>query len=207
MLSVGSFGPVPTTLADRKSRTAIGVVLALVLALAVAAALGATGRLALAYDRVAGVPAAILEEIPGPETGPVCSLDERYVDEQPKGLAPAVLVAWNRLRALAGEQGVRLCVQDGKRSVGQQQREFAEAVRRFGTPELAGRYVLPPEKSMHVKGLAVDVQPLASAGWVERNGGALGWCRRYENERWHFEYDPNYAVAGCPVLLPSATGF
>jgi D-alanyl-D-alanine carboxypeptidase len=90
--------------------------------------------------------------------------------------------------------------------VGPQQREFAEAVRRFGTPELAARYILPPEKSMHVRGIAVDVQPLASAGWMERNGGALGWCRRYQNEYWHFEYDPNYVAAGCPALLPSATG-
>lgn len=205
-LPVGSFGPVPTTLTAGNRRTAIGVLLALVLAVAVVVTLGATGRATFAYDRVAGRPAAILEEVPGPETGPVCPLDKRYVDEQPEGLRPDVLDAWHRLRAAAGEQGVRLCVQDGKRSVSQQQREFAEAVRRFGTPELAARYVLPPEKSMHVKGIAVDVQPLASAGWVERNGRALGWCRRYQNEEWHFEYDPNYAAAGCPALLPSATG-
>ena len=50
------------------------------------------------------------------------------------------------------------------------------------------------------------MQPVASAGWVERNGRALGWCRRYENEHWHFEYDPAYATAGCPAMLPSATG-
>lgn len=192
------------TLAAGNSRAVLGVLLALVLAGAAVVVLGATGRVTLAYDRVAGQPAAVLEEIPGPETGPVCPLDERYVDEKPDGLRPDVLDAWRRLRAAAGEQGVTLCVQDGKRSVRQQEAEFADAVRRFGTPELAGKYVLPPEKSMHVTGIAVDVQPLASAGWVERNGAALGWCRRYQNEAWHFEYDPDYASAGCPALLPSA---
>jgi hypothetical protein len=195
----------PTALVLGNRRTVIGVLLALVLAVAVVVPLGATGRLTF-YDRVAGRPTAILEEIPGPETGSACSLDEWYVDEQPEGLRPDVLDAWHRLQAKAGEQGVPLCLQDGKRSVGQQQREFTEAVRQFGTPELAGIYVLPPEKSMHVKGIAVDVQPLAAAGWVEGNGRALGWCRRYQNEYWHFEYDPTYAAAGCPALLPSATG-
>jgi LAS superfamily LD-carboxypeptidase LdcB len=79
-------------------------------------------------------------------------------------------------------------------------------VERFGDAELASRYVLQPDESMHVVGIAVDVQPLASAAWVERNGSAFGWCRRYENEPWHFEYDSAYLASGCPALLPSATG-
>lgn len=170
-------------------------------------ALGATGRMVLVYDRVVGRPIAILQEIPGPETGPPCPLDERYVDEPPERLRPDVLDAWLRLRAAAGEDGVLLCLNDGKRSVGQQERQFADAVQQFGSAELASRYVLPPEESMHVEGIAVDVQPLASAGWVERNGRALGWCRRYENEAWHFEYDAAYVRSGCPALLPSATGY
>lgn len=187
-------------------RTVIGVLLAVVLAAAVVVTLGAMGQVTITYDRMAGQPVGILEHTVGPETGPPCPIDNRYVDEPPDGLRQDVLEAWNRLRAKAEEQGVRLCVQDGKRSVGQQQREWTEAVQRFGSPDLARKYVLPPEKSMHVKGIAVDVQPLASAGWVEHNGGTLGWCRRYQNEAWHFEYDPNYAVAGCPQLQPSADG-
>ncbi|MCP2256640.1 D-alanyl-D-alanine carboxypeptidase [Streptoalloteichus tenebrarius] len=189
-----------------RRRLLLAGLLPLVLAEAVVATLGVTGRATFAYDRLPGRPGAILEEIPGPETGPVCPVDKRYVDEQPEDLRPDVRNAWDRLRARAEENGVRLCVQDGKRSVSQQQHEFDDAVRRFGTRELAAKYVLPPEKSMHVKGIAVDVQPPDSAAWVERNGGALGWCRRYQNEVWHFEYDPNYATAGCPALLPSATG-
>jgi zinc D-Ala-D-Ala carboxypeptidase len=188
------------------SKTSIGVLTALLLAIAVVFTLGATGRLPFAYERVAGRPAAVLEDIVGPETGPVCPIDKRYVDEQPDGLRGDVHDAWRRLLARATEDGVRLCLNDGKRSAAQQQREFDDAVKRFGTEELAARYVLPPGRSMHVKGIAVDVQPLASAAWVESTGPALGWCRRYENEPWHFEYDPDHATTGCPALLPSATG-
>ncbi|WP_410643870.1 D-alanyl-D-alanine carboxypeptidase family protein [Amycolatopsis sp. lyj-346] len=74
------------------------------------------------------------------------------------------------MRATAQQRGVRLCAQDGKRSVAQQQREFAEAVRKFGARELASRYVLQPEESMHVQGIAVDVPPLSAAARVEREG-------------------------------------
>jgi LAS superfamily LD-carboxypeptidase LdcB len=150
---------------------------------------------------------AIVQEMPGPETGPVCPLDARYVDEPPERLPPATLAAWQRLRTAAGQHGVQLCLNDGKRSRDQQARQFADAAEQFGSEELASRYVLPPEESMHVEGIAVDVQPLASAAWVERNGAALGWCRRYENEPWHFEYDPAYRTSGCPAFLPSATGY
>jgi D-alanyl-D-alanine carboxypeptidase len=186
----------------------VGMLVASVFGAAAAlVALGATGRVVLVWDRVVGRPLAIVEEMPGPETGPACPLDARYVDEPPERLRPDVLAAWQRLQTAAGQHGVQLCLNDGKRSVGQQQRQFADAVQQFGTAELASRYVLPPEESMHVEGIAVDVQPLASAAWVERNGPALGWCRRYENEAWHFEYDPAYVTSGCPALLPSATGY
>lgn len=155
---------------------------------------------------VPGRPVALVEETVGPDTGPPCPVDARYVDEDPRGLRPDVLAAWQRLRAAADAAGVRLCLQDGKRSTGQQQHEFDDAVRRFGTPELAAHYVLSPARSMHVRGIAVDVQPVESAAWVEGAGRPLGWCRRYANETWHFEYDPAYVTDGCPPLLPSATG-
>jgi hypothetical protein len=201
---VSNFEPVPAT---GSRRTAIGVLLALVLAMAVVLTMGAAGPLTLRNDPVTGRPIALIEGIPGPETGPVCPLDQRYVNEAPDGLRADVLAAWNQLVADAGTQGVELCVNDGKRSVAQQEREFAAAVEAHGTEELASRYVLPPDESMHVRGTAVDVQPLASAAWVEENGSALGWCRRYENEPWHFEFDQSYVTAGCPALLPSATGY
>jgi zinc D-Ala-D-Ala carboxypeptidase len=186
-------------------RGTIGLAVALVLVALTVVALGTTGGLySLLGTRIAGHAAPVIEDVPGPETGPECPLDARYVNEEPIGLRPDVLAAWRRLRTDAERADVRLCLNDGKRSATQQQREFDAAVEKFGTPELAAQYVLPPEKSMHVKGIAVDVQPLSSAGWVEDNGAALGWCRRYENEPWHFEYVQRYVSAGCPDLLPSA---
>ena len=169
-------------------------------------ALGAAGRVVLVWERVAGQPVAIVAEMPGADTGPTCPLDARYVDEPPDRLPPPTLAAWQRLRAAAGADGVRLCLNDGKRSREQQARQFAIAVQQFGSAELAGRYVLQPDESMHVVGTAVDIQPLASAGWAEHHGRELGWCRRYGNEPWHFEYDPAHVTSGCPALLPSATG-
>ena len=172
-------------------------------AVVVVAVLGCGAAVFLAGEVVPGRAQAVVEDVPGPATGPVCALDERYVDERPDGLPPAVLSAW---RSLVRAADVDLCLNDGKRSRDQQQREFDEAVGKFGNAELASRYVLPPSKSMHVKGFAVDVQPLSSAAWVEANGESLGWCRRYDNEPWHFEYKASYKADGCPDLEPSATG-
>ena len=188
-------------------RVVFGVLLIVTLVVSTGGALGYLGRLTLVFDRHPGKPLAILEEVPGPPDGPKCPIDARYLDEAPDGLPPDVLQAWQKLRAKASEQGVQLCLNDGKRSRQQQQKEFDDAVKKFGTEELASRYVLnPPDRSMHVIGLAIDVQPIESAQWVEKNGSALGWCRRYENEQWHFEYNAGYATGGCPPLIPSATG-
>ncbi|MFI6306597.1 D-alanyl-D-alanine carboxypeptidase family protein [Amycolatopsis thailandensis] len=193
---------VPTTSTPSR-RTAISVFVALGLVGIAMVALGATG---FAVKQVSGQPLAILEEVPGPDTGPTCAVDKRYVDEATSGMRPDVIEAWKALLAKAKAQGVTLCVNDGKRSRAQQQQEFDKAVQRFGSVEQAKKWALQPETSMHVKGIAVDIQPLNSASWVDKNGGALGWCRRYDNEKWHFEYDPAWITGGCPALLPSATG-
>lgn len=188
-------------------RVVFGVLLIVTLVVSTGGALGYLGRLTLVFDRHPGKPLAILEEVAGPQDGPPCPIDARYLDEEPDGLPTTVLQAWQSLRAKASEQGVQLCLNDGKRSRAQQQKEFDDAVQKFGTEELASRYVLnPPDRSMHVRGLAVDIQPIESAKWVEKNGSTFGWCRRYENEQWHFEYSAAYSTGGCPPLEKSATG-
>ena len=157
----------------------------------------------IGYERVAGQATFDLDAVVGPISGATCPVDKQYTDEQPTGLRDDVLAAYSSLRAKATEQKVTLCLQDGKRSTRQQQAQFDDYVQRYGSLEQARKYVLPPDESMHVKGIAVDVQPLSAAGWVERSAGAYGWCRRYENEPWHFEYDPAY-TKGCPALRPHA---
>jgi hypothetical protein len=132
--------------------------------------------------------------------GPRCSVDRHYLDKSPDDLEPAATRAWRTARRAARQEGVTLCLNDGRRTVAQQQAEFDDYRRRLGSSKAAGEYVLPPERSMHVKGLAVDVQPRGSAAWLERTAGRYGWCRRYVNEPWHFEYNATYVVAGCPRL-------
>jgi len=108
---------------------------------------------------------------------------------------------WLAVRAAGQAQGLTICLADGKRSRAQQQQTYDEYVRQYGRA-MADQYVLPPEKSAHVLGLAVDVQPYQAYTWLQATAGALNFCRIYDNEAWHFEFDPAFSTAGCPTLLP-----
>ena len=144
--------------------------------------------------------------MPGPDDGPPCRVDPQYSDEPPTGLRADVLAGWRTAVASAGRAGVVLCLNDGKRSTAQQLAIFDAYVREYGSRELAREYVLPPEKSAHVKGYAVDVQPAEAYRWLQATRGSLGWCRIYDNEPWHFEYNATYADSGCPTRLPRPVG-
>jgi len=112
-----------------------------------------------------------------------------------------VAAAWVAADAAAAAQGIIMCLADGKRSRQQQQETYDEYVTQYGQA-MADQYVLPPEKSAHVLGLAIDVQPYAAYTWLEGTKGALSFCRIYDNEAWHFEYNPDFVTAGCPARLP-----
>jgi D-alanyl-D-alanine carboxypeptidase len=107
--------------------------------------------------------------------------------------------------ARAGQVAVTVCLADGKRSRAQQQQIVDEYVRDHGEA-MAQQYTLPPERSAHVTGTAVDVQPRAASAWLEGTAGALGFCRIYDNEPWHFEFAAAFVTGGCPTLLPSPAG-
>lgn len=105
----------------------------------------------------------------------------------------------------AAEAGFSLTVTSGWRSRDYQQGLFDEAVERHGSEEAARQWVLPPDESMHVRGLAVDVGPEDAAAWLADHGWQFGLCRRYANEPWHFE--PTTAPGGaCPDLQRDASG-
>ena len=139
-------------------------------------------------------------DAPGDDSGTVCAVDPRYTDETTGGLRTDVAAAWTAARALAAVDGIEMCLADGKRSRSQQQATYDDYVQKYGAG-MAAQYVLPPEKSAHVRGLAIDVQPYAAYTWLEATNGRLGFCRIYDNEAWHFEYDAGYATAGCPARL------
>ncbi|MFC8723249.1 M15 family metallopeptidase [Kitasatospora sp. NPDC057198] len=122
-----------------------------------------------------------------------------------RGLDPALLAAVRAAAADARARGVDLRITSGWRSPAYQQRLLDDAVTRYGTLDLARRYVNTPERSTHVSGRAVDVGPTDAADWLGRNGARYGLCQVYANEMWHFELLT--APGGtCPEQLPDAAG-
>ncbi len=140
-------------------------------------------------------------DTPGEDGGARCPGNEQYASEQPTGMRADAAAAWLTVAAAGQAQGITMCLADGKRSRAQQQATHDDYVVQFGQA-MADQYVLPPEKSAHVLGLAIDVQPYAAYTWLESTGGTLGFCRLYDNEAWHFEYDAAFPGDGCPARLP-----
>jgi LAS superfamily LD-carboxypeptidase LdcB len=116
---------------------------------------------------------------------------------------PAAAQAFERAFVAARRAGLSPHISSGWRSNRSQQILFDRAVAKYGSAAKAMRWVVPPNKSAHVKGYAADVGPRSAAAWLERHGAQYGLCRRYDNEWWHFEY---LATADCPARLPSPAG-
>jgi len=123
-----------------------------------------------------------------------------------EGLSPALTRAITRAREAAAADAVTINIVSGYRTAATQQRLFNEAITKYGSAEVASRWVLPPDKSEHVKGGAVDVGPYAAAKWLEKNGVKFGLCRRYANEYWHFEVLAPAKGQKCPALEANAAG-
>lgn len=145
-------------------------------------------------------------DTPGPASGdhPApdrCAANDGYFDEEPTGLRSDAALAWRVVQQSATAGGIAACLNDGKRSKAQQQAVFDEYVAAYSLAT-AEELVLQPDKSMHVVGLAIDVQPAAAYQWLSATEGALGYCRTYDNEPWHFEFHPAYPYTGCPDRLP-----
>jgi hypothetical protein len=101
-----------------------------------------------------------------------------------EGLHPAMREAVNKLLAAGGG---RIHVVSGFRSYEHQERLWADALSRYGSPEAADDWVARPGHSMHERGLAVDL-----GGGVELAARLieelhLPLWRPLSNESWHFE--------------------
>jgi D-alanyl-D-alanine carboxypeptidase len=120
-------------------------------------------------------------------------------------LDPSVLNASQGATRAAAAQGVDLRITSGWRSKGFQQRLFDDAVRKYGSADIAKQFVASPDVSKHVVGQAVDLGPVDADQWLIRNGAQFGLCQIYANELWHFELavDPQ---GNCPRLRPNAAG-
>lgn len=104
----------------------------------------------------------------------------------------------------AAADGVEMTLTSGWRSAEDQAALVELTLAKHGSAEEAHRWVLPPERSAHVAGLAIDVGPTDGALWLEQHGAEHGLCRVYANELWHFE--PVVEPGGtCPDLLPDSS--
>lgn len=120
-------------------------------------------------------------------------------------LDPALRRALRRAATSARAAGLELEVDSGWRSPAYQRHLLREAIGTYGSEAEAARWVATPETSAHVSGDAVDVGPPAAAAWLAEHGAALGLCRIYGNEPWHFELRPDAADDGCPPTYADPT--
>lgn len=120
-------------------------------------------------------------------------------------LQPELLAAVRAAATAAEQDGVRLHVNSGWRSVAYQEALLADAVEKYGSAEEAARWVATPERSEHVSGDAVDLGPVAGQDWLSRHGAEFGLCQIYGNEPWHFELRPTAPANGCPLMYDDPT--
>jgi hypothetical protein len=139
----------------------------------------------------------VTDRIPEPTTSIALSAPVPGTTNMQQPAAMAVKAAF----AAARDAGLHPAIRSAWRSAEYQQVLFDRAVRTYGSETEAARWVLSPNRSAHVKGYAVDVQPRSAATWLEAHGARYGLCRTYDNEWWHFEY---LATSHCPPRLPSA---
>jgi D-alanyl-D-alanine dipeptidase len=149
----------------------------------------------------------------------ICTLSEISLGTQlisrqktrPSDLVPQFKARYEAAKAAAQLKGHTLAVTSGYRSLAQQEILYARAIKRHGSAAEASKWVLPPTKSNHPWGLAIDInygvggtKGKKAAAWLEKNGYKYGLCRRYENEWWHFE--PLVAPGQkCPKMEPYAS--
>lgn len=125
------------------------------------------------------------------------------VDGPAEGVDAELLARFEAARAAAAAEDVELRITSGLRTAEEQQRLVDEAVEKYGVPE-AYRWVLPPETSAHVQGLAIDVGATQGAYWLAERAVEFGLCQTYTNEVWHFEKLPEGA-AECPEQHPDSS--
>jgi hypothetical protein len=80
-------------------------------------------------------------------------------------------------------------INSGYRSVERQAELWADALRKYGSPEAARKWVAPPGRSQHNKGNAADLGFANDRAqqWVHQNAEQYGLRFRMSHEDWHIE--------------------
>jgi hypothetical protein len=122
-----------------------------------------------------------------PEPRATTSTEPSYDERSDEGLTPRLRSRLRKATAAAKADGITISITSGRRTAAKQRKLLQEAIVKYGSYKAATRWVLPPQYSAHVKGLAVDIGPRTAMAWLDQNGWRYGICRRYDNEPWHFE--------------------
>jgi D-alanyl-D-alanine carboxypeptidase len=119
----------------------------------------------------------------------------------PTGLNPGLVDAFGRAQAAAAKAGHELTIASGFRTAAEQAAMLQAEVAKRGSLAEALWWVFPPERSMHVQGLAVDVGDGPAADWLADTGARFGLCHTLAWEWWHFEWRSRWEAArACPAV-------
>jgi hypothetical protein len=119
--------------------------------------------------------------------------------EPATGLHPGLVSALDRARADAAEHGQAIPLASGYRTAEEQLSMLEDAIEKYGSLEEAEHWVFTPERSMHVRGLAIDIGEGPSADWLKINGHRYGLCQTLSWEWWHFEWRESWERSqSCP---------
>lgn len=82
-----------------------------------------------------------------------------------------------------------ITINSGYRSIERQQQLWLDALKKYGSPEVARKWVAPPGNSQHNKGNAADLGYASDRArqWVHANAGSFGLAFPLANENWHIE--------------------
>ena len=170
---------------QRRRRATLGVLVA------VPAALLGARLVAGASAQLAGAPSTASATTP---TAPTASSART-------GLHPGLVDAFGRAQAQAADAGHELTITTGFRTAEEQAAMLDAEVAERGSLEEALWWVFPPDRSMHVQGLAIDVGDGPAADWLADEGARFGLCKTLAWEWWHFEWRERWETAGtCPAL-------
>lgn len=105
------------------------------------------------------------------------------------GLNTSFSDALSRMIADAKSAGHDISITSGYRSLARQQQLWDDALAKYGSADLARKWVAPPGNSQHNYGLAADLGYGSSAArsWAQNNADNYGLNFPLSNENWHIE--------------------
>lgn len=114
-----------------------------------------------------------------------------------------------RLQRLVDASGGRISITSGFRSPERQRQLWAQALAKYGDPEIADNWVARPGTSHHEKGIAADLG-FVDAGarqWAHTNAAKFGLHFPMEWEPWHIEPLGAAANADPAAYTTPPTGY